>query len=340
MKNKFIFFLKASIILIFLVVAAGATVRVTGSGMGCPDWPKCFGYLIPPTNRDQLDWKSNFYYKTNEVIIVNKSLRVAKLNFISSEKYDKNNWAPYLKHDYSIFNAYHTWIEFLNRLIGAIAGIATLFMLFFSFSYWRKNKLIVLGSFLVVMGMGFQAWLGKEVVDSNLLPLKITLHMLMALIIIGILVFILYKTNHNSSIFEKNKKIMYILFLGFGLTIIQIFSGTQIRQFIDIQMNEYPIQKELWLKFAPLKFYFHRSFSILVLITHIILWSEFKKYNFIPLSLKIIVCLIGLEIFTGILMYYFNFPMTTQPIHLFMATLIFSFQLYLIFQVTLKNYNQ
>ena len=164
--------------------------------------------------------------------------------------------------------------------------------------------------------------------------------MLMALVIIGILVFILYKTNHNSSIFEKNKKIIYILFLGFGLTIIQIFSGTQIRQFIDIQMNEYPIQKELWLKFAPLKFYFHRSFSILVLITHILLWSEFKKYNFIPLSLKIIVCLIGLEIFSGILMYYFNFPMSTQPIHLFMATLIFSFQLYLIFQVTLKNYNQ
>ena len=70
MNNKFDFSLRASIILIFLVIAAGATVRVTGSGMGCPDWPKCFGYIIPPTQRAQLDWKSSVFYHKNEVIII------------------------------------------------------------------------------------------------------------------------------------------------------------------------------------------------------------------------------------------------------------------------------
>ena len=340
MNNKFIFSLKASLILIFLVIAAGATVRVTGSGMGCPDWPKCFGYLIPPIEREQLEWKPEFLYNKNEVIIINESLKIAKSNFKSDIEYNNLNWAPYLKHDYSVFNVYHTWIEFINRLIGAIAGIATLVMFFYSFSYWRKNKIIILGSLLVVLCMGFQAWLGKEVVDSNLMPLKITIHMLMALIILALLVLILYITNHNSVNIKNNKKLIYITSIGFFLTLIQIFSGTQVRQFIDIQMNEYPNQFELWLKFAPIKFYFHRSFSIIILITHFLLWLEFKKINFFPFSLKILIGVIGLEIFTGVLMFYLNFPISTQPIHLFLATLIFSSQLYLIFQLTLKNQNQ
>ena len=101
--NNFNFSVKASLILIFLVIVAGATVRVTGSGMGCPDWPKCFGYLIPPIEREQLEWKSEFSYNKNEIIIFNESLKIAKSNFKSGIEYNKLNWAPYLKHDYSVF---------------------------------------------------------------------------------------------------------------------------------------------------------------------------------------------------------------------------------------------
>ena len=341
MNNRFIFSLKASLVLILLVIAAGATVRVTGSGMGCPDWPRCFGYIIPPTEKSQLEWKADVFYNADEVIIVNETLRIAKSNFKSDKKYNSSNWAPYLKHDYSVFNVYHTWIEFINRLIGAIAGVATLLMLFFSISYWKKNKVVFFGSLLIVFGMGFQAWLGKEVVDSNLLPLKITIHMLMALIILALIVLLLYLTNHNLiNLIKNKKKIIYITMTAFCLTLIQIFSGTQVRQFIDLQMNQYPNQYELWLKFAPIKFYFHRSFSILIFLTHLFLWLEFKKNNFIPFSLKIIITVISLEIFTGAIMYYLDFPVTTQPIHLFLATLIFSAQLYLLFQLTLTNKNQ
>src|SRR5215218_6942027 len=31
-----------------LIVVTGAAVRLTGSGLGCPDWPKCYGQTVAP----------------------------------------------------------------------------------------------------------------------------------------------------------------------------------------------------------------------------------------------------------------------------------------------------
>ena len=37
-----------------LIVLSGAAVRLTGSGLGCPDWPKCYGHAYPPLNTHAL----------------------------------------------------------------------------------------------------------------------------------------------------------------------------------------------------------------------------------------------------------------------------------------------
>ena len=74
---------KTALVLVYLVIVAGAVVRMTGSGMGCPDWPKCFGYYIPPTELADLQFKPNQAYKKGVVIIVDESLQVAKKDFTS-----------------------------------------------------------------------------------------------------------------------------------------------------------------------------------------------------------------------------------------------------------------
>ena len=151
MKNSFRKSVIVSLILVYLVIAAGSVVRMTGSGMGCPDWPKCFGYWIPPTERDQLDWKANHPYEEGQVIILDEELRVAKNNFLSTGAFNANNWDYYTKHNYAIFNAYHTWIEYINRLLGVLAGLAVLVMTVLSFwSITDQSETIIFMNFFLI----------------------------------------------------------------------------------------------------------------------------------------------------------------------------------------------
>lgn len=195
MNKNFIFFSKLSLVLVLFVIIAGSLVRMTGSGMGCPDWPKCFGYLIPPTNIEKITWKPNQPYNKGVMILHDNKFFNSKEKFISESSFESINWIPYTKHDYTKFDPLNTWFEFVNRLIGAIAGFSTLIMFFLSTYEFKRNKNLTFLSGLVVLSMGFQAWLGKLVVDSNLSPYKISIHMLMAIVIVCLIIYIIKKAD-------------------------------------------------------------------------------------------------------------------------------------------------
>src|SRR3954466_8739046 len=100
--RRFIFLTQLTLVFVFLVIIAGSVVRATGSGMGCPDWPKCFGKWVPPTDVSQLpaDYKEVYAGEHHAV---------------------------------AEFNALNTWTEYLNRLAGAILGILIFLQFIFSF---------------------------------------------------------------------------------------------------------------------------------------------------------------------------------------------------------------
>ena len=336
MKKNFKFLTRLSLVLVYLVILAGATVRMTGSGMGCPDWPKCFGYYIPPVEQSQVLFQPNSKYKKGEMIIFNdEKLLVAKSNFSSSDLIDLKNWDTYEKHDYIIFNPVHTWIEYINRLIGALSGIPILLFTIISVVYFKKYKHLTFVSILTVLCMGFQAWLGKTVVDSNLAPFKITFHMLMALLIIALLIYLVNSSSKYA--IKRNKIFTNFLFAAIVLTLIQIVLGTQVRQFVDEQANIY-YDKHQWFNEIPMVYEYHRSFSLVVITVNFGLFYMNKKLNLGNNYITYVIVLLFIEALSGVVMFYFDFPFGSQTIHLFIASLIFGFQFFILLQnITFKN---
>lgn len=324
---------KISLVLVYLVIIAGAVVRMTGSGMGCPDWPKCFGHLIPPTDESELRWEPEEEYKKGQVIILEETLQVANKDFKSSSTFEKGHWDTYTKHDYAEFNPYHTWIEFINRLFGALAGLGTLLLAFASFGYWKKKKSITILSWLVVFGMGFQAWLGATVVYSVLEPIKITVHMVMALVIVAMLLFLIHISNENRRFYKYDKNTFIFLSVVFGLTLVQIVLGTQVRQFVDERVGEVgEMAKHLWLQSPTFLFYIHRSFSILVTLLNLYLAYRIYKLNLGLFKINWVLILLLVEVITGMAMFYWDFPFMSQTLHLVLASLLFGVQFYLVLE--------
>ena len=323
---------KISLVLVYLVIVAGAVVRMTGSGMGCPDWPKCFGYYIPPTEEETLLWGANKEFKKGQVIIKDEGLLVANSDFNTTELFNSNNWDSYTKHDYAVFNVWHTWIEYINRLFGALAGLATLLLAIYSFSHWKERKRLVLFSWLIVFAMGFQAWLGATVVYSVLEPVKITVHMVMALVIVALLIYLLHITKSPQTQLQV-KNIKPILISALLLTLVQIVLGTQVRQYVDEQIDIVgETAKNLWLQHPTLPFYIHRSFSILVVLLNGYIWWILRNSRINLPQANWVMGLIGLEVLTGILMYYIDFPFGSQPAHLVLGSLLFGFQFSLVLE--------
>ena len=328
-----------SIVIVYLVILAGGIVRMTGSGMGCPDWPKCFGFLIPPTERSQLEWKSNSEYNKNQIVIIDEKLFYANDKFKSKSKFEMSNWSEYTKHDYSKFNVYHTWIEYINRLIGAIAGLSVLILFVNSLKFLKTKKIITGLSFLALIAIIFQAWLGKMVVDSNLTANTITVHMLMAIILLFILFSILAISNPSKKRVKISRNISILVLISIVLLLIQIITGTEVRKFIDIKMEllNYT-EKERWIENISSSFSFHRSFSWAIIIVNSLIYFYARKSGLKLKIIHIVNTLIFFQISSGIIMYYFHFPFSSQPIHLLISTMIISIQFYfLLLYKTSKN---
>jgi heme a synthase len=287
------------IIMVFLVIIAGGIVRTTQSGMGCPDWPKCFGMWVPPTDASQLPPDFEKYLDKQSI-------------------------------DHS-FNVYHTWIEYINRLLGALLGLFIFIHLIWSWlKFFKTDKKVVLLSFLLLITVGFQGWLGKKVVDANLAVVKITIHMLVAILIAAIPLVILNLINTGEKLQSKFLKTTSLITII--LLLVQITFGTQVREQIDeISKSFNYTQRALWVDKLDNIFIIHRSFSWVILAISFFTWYKAKHLRQVAINNNTNLVVVIITMLAGVLLAYFNMPAAAQPLHLFMAcvAVICTFNFYL-----------
>jgi cytochrome c oxidase assembly protein subunit 15 len=276
--------------MVLLVILAGGVVRMTQSGMGCPDWPKCFGRWVPPTNASQLPANFEKYLKAQDI-------------------------------DHT-FNVYHTWIEYINRLLGAILGIFIIIHFVWSFRQFKKiNKAIVSLSFFLLIAVIFQGWLGKKVVDANLATVKVTIHMLVALLIAAIPLLIIYFLRDQAK--TENRFLKYLSTALLFILLIQIVLGTQVRQQIDeISKSLGYSQRELWIQQLDAVFIIHRSLSWLVMIGAVLLFWKARPFPMLKNNMHYILACVFAAVMLGVVMTYFAVPALAQPLHLLVASIL------------------
>ncbi|KGL62655.1 COX15/CtaA family protein [Polaribacter sp. Hel1_85] len=330
MKSKFPKTVQIAILSVYLIFLAGSVVRMTGSGMGCPDWPKCFGYYIPPTSEDQITWKPDSEFKKGFIIIKDEVLFVAEKDIKTTATFNKKNWKNYTKHDYAKFNKYHTWTEYINRLASVLSGFVFLFLIYEATKFWKKDKRVPILAFAAFFLMLVEAWLGKTVVDTNLKPTIITIHMVIGLIIIALLLQLQFILTKRKKIHRYNAVFNKLLIVSVVFSLVQIAMGTQVRQFIDEQVKLFGFEnKDYSLMNPSFKFYFHRSFTIAIVLVNLALFYINQVKNLGYKLVNWVVFLIFIETITGILMYYAEFPLGTQATHLLAGAILFGLQFYL-----------
>lgn len=326
---------------VYLLILIGGVVRSTGAGMGCPDWPKCFGQWVPPTEANQLPENYKDVYAEKRKV---KNLKLAQmiegLGFPQLAAKIRGDAATYIEDD---FNATKTWIEYINRLVGVLIGFFIFLTLVFSFSYRKINYKIPLYSFLAFVLVGIQGWIGSIVVSTNLLPGMITVHMLLAIVIVMLLIYAVSRAYQSSAIRlpqQQQKTLNGLIILVSIITVSQVVLGTQVREAVDTVAKLLGAEgRASWIESSGVVFYIHRSFSWLVLLSNAyLIYYIFKKIGSkvnnlikqLALTLGVVVLI---ETFSGIGMAYFGMPAFLQPIHLLLAVVVLGI-LFTIWQLT------
>ena len=283
--KKQLFFQSAvvSTILSYLLIFVGGLVRVSGSGMGCPDWPRCFGRWIPPTSVDQIP--------------------------------------SYI--DPTAFNIVLAWIEYSNRSLGVLVGLSIIVLNIIAIYYFRKETKLLISAILSLILVVANGGLGAIVVSSILNPFLVSLHMILALMLVSVLSYACiesYKLIHKDKFknLQGSRTLSNSLILFWLLIFIEILLGTGIRTNLELISIDNPLlsKGELLNALDSYK-YFHSFLGFTLLFLSIYIYAKLKNHNlFIAKFLGIFILgMIIVQIFLGEMMVFFELPQLTRLFH-------------------------
>ena len=217
-----------TLVVVLLLILAGGIVRSSGSGMGCPDWPLCFGQVIPPLVESDLP--ANY-----------------------QEIYAERGYAD------TRFNALKTWTEYLNRLLGALTGLMVLVQAVLAFLLLRSRSVSMAAStssgsaaegasygsgvsgstafvaaLLALVLVLVQGGIGAWVVASHLQGSVVTLHLALAWVLMGVQVGLgVHLSGRPAQAWSIPRSEAWALGFWLLLLLVQLFLGAGVREAVD-----------------------------------------------------------------------------------------------------------
>ena len=253
----------------YFLILVGGLVRASGAGLGCPDWPRCFGSWIPPASAAGLP--------------------------------------P--QFDVSQFNPTLMWTEYLNRLLGVTVGFLILATTISAWRHHRHEPRIVWTTTMALLLTGFQGWLGGRVVAHELAAWIVTVHMIVALVIVQMLLYVTVESSTPATRARHATGWFWIAAL-IVLTLVQIGFGTQVRGAVDTALDA-GVARELALGTVGRLDYLHRDLAFAVLggAAALTVWllyvrapQRVMRWSFVVLSLAVLQVLVGAVLAYGSLL--------------------------------------
>jgi len=301
---------------VVLLIFMGAIVRATGSGMGCPDWPKCWGKYIPPTDVSQINVDELPLEKYKEA----RKREGGNPDDITEETV------------LAEFHPVHTWIEFTNRLCTTPVAILSLLTMIISFQYKSSRPKLFYGAFFAVFLVGLNAWMGMRIVHSGLQPGTITIHMLLAKLLMCVYVYLVWagaKSGQQLSI-EFNKRGGYVKRVGlmlFFFILVEGIMGSQVREMTDQLQKEFNLapRSEWSDKLEHSWMYIvHRSFSWAILVAAIWFYVVNQKYRIggVKWQEKLILAMVLSQMVLGLILSNVGVLRTVQVLHIGLSSIL------------------
>jgi cytochrome c oxidase assembly protein subunit 15 len=274
----------------YFLILVGGLVRASGAGLGCPDWPRCFGSWFPPASA--ADLPPGF--------------------------------------DPSQFNPTLMWTEYLNRLLGVTVGLLIFATLIAAWRHHRHTPRIVWPTLAAFLLVGFQGWLGGVVVQSELVAWIVTVHMVVALVIVSLL---LYATVYAFFVQgaahpvhgTARRALAWTTVALILVTLFQVVLGTQVREGIDAALDAGVARADA-LATVGIVDYWHREAAWFVIALTAVMaglvWTRHDGEVALSRAAMVVIALVGVQLLLGVAMAYISLTPSAQVAHLTGSSLL------------------
>jgi cytochrome c oxidase assembly protein subunit 15 len=267
----------------YLLILVGGLVRASGAGLGCPDWPRCFGSWIPPASAADLP-----------------------------PQFDPSQFNPALM-----------WTEYLNRLLGVTVGFLIFATAISAWRHHRQQPRILWTTIAAFLLVGFEGWLGGRVVAHELAAWIVTAHLIVAIVIVQLLLYATFVAAEAGEAGATSATGASLAIAGLIIvTLVQAGFGTQVRGHVETAINAGTARDAALATVGRID-YVHRDLAFVVLMgaALLVLWLLSRRSPLIPWSFVVLTLAIG-QIVLGAVMAYGSLVPAAQVGHLTIASLL------------------